>query len=207
MSPPLSICAVPTPLGRYATVGTMYRSGPSYSQEAHTSSRSSPSPPHFTSPLMSRVAGSTGARQAAENGTARTRTSNAAAPSHIDASSRPPLLAPQPLIHSLYATSPDVVGRVRFRLPAGRVLGNQHAVPSRAGTADTQTLQSQAGELPGVFVGSDVAISKRLRRLADQVCHLAREMAARYDGLIIIHDELLEITCELGQQILDPDSP
>jgi hypothetical protein len=54
-------------------------------------------------------------------------------------------------------------------------------------------------------VGSDVAISERLRRLADQVCHLPRETAARYDGLMVIHDELLEITCELGQQIVDPD--
>jgi hypothetical protein len=41
-------------------------------------------------------------------------------------------------------------------------------------------------------VGSDVAISERLRRLADQVCHLPREMAARSDGLMVIHDELLE---------------
>ena len=69
-----------TPPGRWAVRRKSQPSSASYSQNAHWSSCSSPRPPPLTVPVISWVAGSTGARQNAANGTAVRSTPVAAAP-------------------------------------------------------------------------------------------------------------------------------
>jgi hypothetical protein len=64
-------------------------------------------------------------------------------------------------------------------------------------------LRTLEGGSPGVSLSSEADISERLRRLADQISHSPREVAAHYDELMVIHDELLEIVRELSRQIAE----
>jgi hypothetical protein len=54
-------------------------------------------------------------------------------------------------------------------------------------------------------LSSDAEISAWLRRLADQMKHTPSDSLARFDELMDIHDQLVELARELRRQIDGPD--
>jgi hypothetical protein len=63
------------------------------------------------------------------------------------------------------------------------------------------------GWIQELSLSSEAEIGERLRRLANRMGRTSPEKTARYDELMAVHDELIEILADLRRQIEQSGSP